>query len=274
MLDYSLCNELLAEEGLSLRQQAEVARDLGYCALELAPYTLSPEPHRLDADAVAAIRAEIEGAGIQVSGLHWLLTHVPDASITDPVRWDDARDILLGLIDLCAALGGRVLVHGSPGQRLRPEGVTDAELMTRLADFFAPVASRAGDLGMTYCIEPLAETKTIRTVAEGAKLVDTVNHPAFRTMIDCSAAGQAEPPVAELIRHWVPTGQIGHIHANDTTRGAPGMGDDPFPEIVAALIDTGWAHPIGVEPFRTLIDARVTAATGIATLRACERKPR
>lgn len=270
MLDYSFCNELLAEEGLSLRQQAEVARVLGYSALELAPYTLGPEPHRLDADVVAAIRAEIEGAGIRVSGLHWLLTHVPDASITDPVRWDDARDILLGLIDLCAALGGRVLVHGSPGQRLRPEGVTDAELMTRLAGFFAPVARRAGNLGVTYCIEPLAETETIRTVAEGAKLVDTVNHPAFRTMIDCSAAGQAEPPVAELIRHWVPTGQIGHIHANDTTRGAPGMGNDPFPEIVAALIDTGWAHPIGVEPFRTLIDARVTAATGIATLRACE----
>lgn len=271
MLDFALCNELLAEEGLSLRQQADIARDLGYVALELAPYTLGPEPHRIDADAAAAIRAEVEGAGLHVSGLHWLLSHVPDASITDAARWGDARDILFGLVDLCAALGGRVLVHGSPGQRVRPAGMPDAQLIAQLAEFFGPVAARAGDLGLTYCIEPLAETETIGTVAEGAALVDAVGHPAFRTMIDCSAAGRSEPPVAGMIRQWVPTGQIGHIHANDTNRGAPGMGADPFPEIVAALVETGWTHPIGVEPFRTLIDARVTAATGIATLRACER---
>ena len=271
MLDYALCNELLAEEGLTLRQQADIARDLGYAALELAPYTLGPDPHCLGADAAAAIRAEIEGAGLRVSGLHWLLTHVPDASITDPAQWEKTRGILLGLVDLCAALGGRVLVHGSPGQRVRPEGLGDAELMARLAEFFAPIAARAGDRGVVYCIEPLAETETIRTVAEGAALVDAVGHPAFRTMIDCSAAGRAEPPVAGLIRQWVPTGRIGHMHANDTNRGAPGMGTDPFPEIVAALNDTGWANPVGVEPFRTLIDAKVTAATGIATLRACER---
>jgi len=89
-------------------------------------------------------------------------------------------------------------------------------------------------------------------------------------MIDISAAGQVEPPVADLVARWLPTGLVGHIHANDTNRGAPGMGDDPFPAIVAALVAAGWSHPVGVEPFRTLIDARVTAATGIATLRACE----
>jgi sugar phosphate isomerase/epimerase len=80
-----------------------------------------------------------------------------------------------------------------------------------------------------------------------------------------------EPPVADLIRHWVPGGKIGHIHANDSNRGAPGMGEDPFPAIVAALRDVGWSMPVGVEPFRTLINASVTAAIGAATLRACER---
>jgi len=69
-----------------------------------------------------------------------------------------------------------------------------------------------------------------------------------------------EPPVADLIRHWVPGGKIGHIHANDSNRGAPGMGEDPFPAIVAALRDVGWSMPVGVEPFRTLINASVTAA--------------
>ncbi|PZX17066.1 sugar phosphate isomerase/epimerase [Palleronia aestuarii] len=267
MLEYTLCNELLAEEGTDLGAQARIARDLGYVGLELAPYTLGPAPEEADA---RAIRKTVEDAGMRITGLHWLLSHYPDASITDPARQAATRSRLLRLLDLCAALGGEVIVHGSPANRRRPPGMSDADLVASLAEFFAPLAARAGELGLSYCIEPLAEAETIGDVGEGAALVRAVGHPAFRTMIDCSAAGQVEPPVADLIRRWVPEGVIGHIHANDTNRGAPGMGTDPFHNTVAALIETGWSRPIGIEPFRTLVDARVTAATGIATLRACE----
>ena len=273
MLEYAFCNELLAEDGLDLAEQARVARALGYAGLELAPATLAAEPHLLTAAEAQTIRDTVEAEGIRVTGLHWLLTPYPQASITNLERRDETREILTGLVDLCAALGGRMLVHGSPGQRLRPDGMSDGALTRHLADFFAPVAERCADRGVTYCIEPLAsgETDVLTTVAQAASLVEAVDNPAFRTMIDISAAGQVEPPVADLIRKWVPTGLIGHIHANDTNRGGPGMGDDPFPEIVAALAEVGWPHPIGVEPFRTLIDARVTAGIGIATLRACEK---
>lgn len=273
MLDYTLCNELLAADGLTLAEQAEAAAQLGYVGLELAPATLSDAPHLMTAAEVADVRRTVEAAGIRVTGLHWLLSGYPDASITDRTKWGETRDILNGLIHLCAGLGGRVMVHGSPGQRVRPDGMDTDDLTALLAEFFGPVAEAAGRAGVLYCIEPLArvETDSITTLAEGAALVQAVNHPAFRTMIDCKAAGLQEPPVADRIREWVPRGVIGHIHANETTLGAPGMGNDPFPDIVAALADVGWKEPIGVEPFRTLIDGRVTAAIGIATLRACAR---
>ena len=272
MLEIALCNELLAADGLTLAEQAEVAAALGYVGLELAPATLGETPHRLHKSEIAGIRRTVEAAGIRVTGLHWLLSGYPDASITDRDRWNETREILVGLIGLCADLGGSVLIHGSPGQRVRPEGMSDDALIALLAEFFSPVASAAERAGVTYCIEPLAEveTRTVKTVAEGAALVEAVGGPAFLTMIDCKAAGLQEPPVADRIRDWVPTGMVGHIHANDTNLGAPGMGEDPFPEIVAALGDVGWSGLVGVEPFRTLIDGRVTAATGIATLRACE----
>jgi len=273
MLEFTLCNELLADEGWSLAEQARIAAALGYCGLELAPATLGAAPHDLSAQEIADLRAVIEAEGLRVTGLHWLLSGYPDLSITDPARQGRAQDVLVKLVGLCAALGGEVLIHGSPKQRLRPEGMDDGALISHLAAFFAPVAEAAEQNGVIYCIEPLsrAEDNTINTVAQGVALARAIGSPAFKTMIDISAAGQTEPPVAGLIREWVPTGLIGHIHANDTNRGAPGMGDDPFPEIVAALVNSGWNRPVGVEPFRTLIDARVTAATGIATLRACER---
>ena len=273
MLEFTLCNELLAADGLSLAEQAEAAAALGYVGLELAPATLGDAPHQLDGDQIAEIRRTVESVGIRVTGLHWLLSGYPEASVTDRSKWDDTRDILIGLIGLCADLGGGVLVHGSPGQRVRPAAMAEDRLIAHLAEFFGPVAAAAEQAGVTYCIEPLAsdETRTITTVAEGAALVAAVGSPAFLTMIDCKAAGLEEPPVADRIRDWVPRGVIGHIHANDTNLGAPGMGEDPFSEIVTALRDVGWRGLVGVEPFRTLIDGRVTAATGIATLRACER---
>ncbi len=99
---------------------------------------------------------------------------------------------------LCAELGGKILVHGSPDQRVLAPGDEDNG-RKRGIECFAAVADAAADAGVTYCIEPLARNQTafINTVAEAAAIVRSVDSPALRTMIDCSAAGQAETePVA------------------------------------------------------------------------------
>ena len=107
----------------------------------------------------------------------------------------------------------------------------------------------------------------INTVAEGAALVRAVGSPAFRTMIDCSAAGRTEPPVAGLMREWLGTGLVAHLHLNDTGRGAPGTGSDPFADILAAVREAGWTRPLSVEPFRLHGSLEETFATAVAALR-------
>lgn len=272
MPELSLCNELLANEGLPLDRQCAIARDLGYMGLELALGSLVKQPHELTDSEAAEMRRVVEGHGLVVTGLHWLLAPYPDLSITEPAKRDDTTAVLLRLVELCARLGGRVLVHGSPAQRRPMPGETAEDAVGRLPGFFAPIARAAEAAGVVYCIEPLsaAETPVINTVADGARLVEAVGSTAFRTMIDISAAGQVETqPVAELIRQWLHSGVVAHVHANDSNRGAPGMGDDPFPAIVRALRAADWPHPVALEPFRTCIDATTTAAIGAATMRAC-----
>ncbi len=265
-----MCNELLAAEGRGLAEQCEIAAALGYMGLEIAPATLGEAPDRLSPQRVAEIARTLADHGLRVTGLHWLLAPFPALSITEPAAAAQTRDTLLRLTDLCAGLGGAVMVHGSPGQRVPPAGEAPERTLARVAELFRPVAAHAGAAGITYCIEPLspAETPFINRVAEGAALAGAVGDPAFRTMIDTSAAGVAEAePVAELIARWLPTGMIGHVQANDTNRGAPGTGADPFPAIVAALRRAGWARPVAVEPFTTCISGPVTFALGAATLR-------
>jgi sugar phosphate isomerase/epimerase len=265
------CNEMLAADGLDFAAQCEAAVALGYGGLELAPATLGPDPLAVTDVTLAGMARTAADHGLIVAGLHWLLTPFPDLSITDTARAKATRSAILRLCDICAALGGKVMVHGSPKQRVPPPGEAPDALLDRVAAFFGPVAERAGALGLTYGIEPLSRDQTpfLTTVAETADLVGRVDHPAFVTMIDTSSAGLGEAlSVPDLIRRWLPTGLIGHIHLNDTNRGAPGMGSDDFAAILAALRNAGWTGPLSVEPFVTAVNGAATLAIGAATIRA------
>ena len=87
-------------------------------------------------------------------------------------------------------------------------------------------------------------------------------------MIDCSSAGQTETEsVADLVRHWMPTGLIGHIHFNDPNRRGPGEGELSFAPILAALEDSNYAGNCAIEPFIYEPDGPTCAARQIGYLR-------
>lgn len=210
----ALCNEVLAP--MSLEQQCELAARLGYDGLEIAPFTLSDTPDQISSAEAARIRRTVEASGLVVTGLHWLLVKPDGLSLTAPDAAIRARTIAImtRLTTLCAELGGTVLVHGSPKQRDIAPGDTHAIALARVRDGLTQVAQAAADAGVIYCIEPLSrrETAVINTVAEAADLVQAINHPQLRTMIDCSAAGQTEADdIPALIDRWLPTGLIAHI---------------------------------------------------------------
>lgn len=250
----SLCNEVLRDWPLS--RQCAFAAAVGYDGLEIAPFTLADDPTGLTERDAQTVRATVEDAGLTVTGLHWLLLAPKGLSITatDPDTVSRTQATLDRLIDLCAALGGTVLVHGSPLQRRLPEG--DAAATGRAHDqalhHLGRAGARAGAAGITYCLEPLsaAEANFVTSVAEAVDVIETVGEPALKTMIDTSAAGQMEAlALPALIDRWLPTGHIAHIQLNDRNRRGPGEGEDRFAPILSALLRHGWDRPIAVEPF-------------------------
>ncbi|HEX7440768.1 MAG TPA: TIM barrel protein, partial [Caldimonas sp.] len=121
-----------------------------------------------------------------------------------------------------------------------------------------------------YCIEPLGrgETALINTLAEAAELVEAIDHPNLRTMIDCSAAGSTEAvSVPELIDQWLPTGLVAHVQFNDPNRRAPGQGEMRFGPILAALDRNDYRGVVSIEPFDYVPDGPGSAAFAIAYLR-------
>jgi sugar phosphate isomerase/epimerase len=268
----ALCNEVLGPMPFS--EQCAFAAALGYDGLEVAPFTLGPEPHLLPAAERRELRVVADAYGLAITGLHWLLVTPEDLSVTSP---DDAvrartRDVIERLVGLCADLGGTVLVHGSPKQRALGDGARD-----RAVEIFRAAGDAASAAGVTYCLEPLArnETDFVNTVEEAVALIDEAGSAGLATMIDTSAAGQTEAmPVPALLDRWLPTGRVAHIQLNDTNRRAPGQGADNFAAILAALQRNRYGGIAAVEPFIYHPDGPSTAARAIGYLQGLAESPR
>jgi sugar phosphate isomerase/epimerase len=266
----ALCNEVIAP--MPFPRQCEYAAKLGYDGLEIAPYTLSEEPQRLGSAQLAAARAAAKDAGIVVTGLHWLL--VRPAGLSIATRDDAVRkrtlEVMFTLVEQCAELGGRYLVHGSPQQRRVDAGDTRAAALARAQECFAAVAERAEKAGVIYCIEPLSaeQTPLINTLEEAARMVEAIGSRAVRTMLDCSAAGRMETaPLPALVDKWLPNGMLAHVQLNDRNRRGPGQGEQRFAPLLAALTRHGYAGDIAVEPFDYVPDGPGAAARAIGYVR-------
>jgi D-psicose/D-tagatose/L-ribulose 3-epimerase len=266
----SLCNEVIRE--MDFASQCQYVAALGYDGLEVAPFTLGENPHRLPSSTRAELRGFAADAGIEITSLHWLLVTPPGLSINS--RESSVRqrtvEVMQGLIDLCADLGGRVLVHGSPAQRSVSSDDSPSDAWLRARDCFAAAAKHAESANVLYCIEPLCpgDTNFINTVAEAVRMIDAVGSPALRTMVDSRSASEAEQvPVAQVLERWLPTGKACHVHVNDPNRRGPGQGNVEFGPIFAALVRLGYSGTVSVEPFDYYPNGPASAARAIGYIR-------
>ncbi len=158
-MNISLCNEVIA--GVPFAAQCDLAARLGYDGLELAPFTLSEEPHLLPPGERRSLRKAASDAGLAITGLHYLLRAPEGLSITsaDKQVRETTLTVMRGLCSLTADLGATILVHGSPDQR-RLDPADEQGCRQRGVDAFGAVAGAAAEAGVTYCIEPLSRDQT------------------------------------------------------------------------------------------------------------------
>jgi sugar phosphate isomerase/epimerase len=216
-MKFAVCNEMY--QGWQWPDVCRSAAEIGYDGIEIAPFTLAERPSDLDAGARAAVRGAAAEAGLEIVGLHWLLVKPEGLYINHPdheIR-TRTRQHLEDLVHLCADLGGRVMVVGSPKQR-----------------------SVAEPLGPE-------ETDFINTADEAARFIEEIGSPSFRLLLDVKAMATEGRPIADIIRSHAR--HLRHVHANDANRRGPGMGDTDFAPIAAALREIGYGGYVSVEVF-------------------------
>lgn len=247
----SLCNEVLRD--VPFQEQCRIAAALGYDGLEIAPFTITGDPRTITAAQVNDVRRTSEATGLRITGLHWLLVSPKGLSITDPepAVVSATREVIAALIDLCRDLGGSVLVHGSPQQRLLPDNPAERRRARAMAlQHWSFAGQRAAACGLTYCIEPLAEANFVRTVDEAIGVLDEIGSPGLATMLDASAAGQAESdPIAVVLDRGLAAGRIAHVQINAVNRKGPGQGPEFLIDLFRVMRDRGYDGTVAVEPF-------------------------
>src|SRR5262245_50698535 len=126
-MKFAICQELF--EGWDWDHQCRFIAETGYTGVEVAPFALSGPPGGLTPADRARYRSTAEGHGLQIIGLHWLLAKTQGLHLTSSVegvrRATSAYLIELG--ELCADLGGAIMVFGSPLQRNLAEGMSRAQ---------------------------------------------------------------------------------------------------------------------------------------------------
>ena len=266
-MKFALCNEMFEER--PLEEAVEVAARLGYQGLELAPFTLARDVRDLPAEELHRVRRVVEGAGLEVVGLHWLLASPPDLHIAhvNPMVFERTRSFFLSLIDVCAELGGRVMVLGSPEQRSIEPGWDGPSTRRRAAGFLRSILPRAAERGVTICLEPLSpgETNFLTTHTEALELIEEINHPNCRLILDVKAMSTERTPTPDIIRRSA--SHLAHVHANDANRRGPGSGDTDFVPILGALGEVGYEGYLSVEVFHFDPDPETIARESIDCLR-------
>lgn len=248
-MKYAVCNELF--EGSDLQSCLQLARNLGYTGLEVAPFTLGPTASQIPAQRRSEYCRLVEDCGMEIIGLHWLLAKTKGFHLTTDEALVQHRtaDYLRALVDLTADLGGMVMVLGSPAQRNFPATMTHDRAMANAAEVLRGIVPALESAGVRLAIEPLGpgEGNFLNHASQARALIDAIASPNVRLHLDVKAMSSEGIPIDQIIRDNADL--LIHFHANDPNLLGPGMGEIDQQPIFQALNDIAYPGWVSVEVF-------------------------
>jgi len=249
IMKYAICNETFGDWPLD--RALAYAHNAGYTGWEVAPFMLTEDLYSFGAAERNAYRQQVEAAGFEITGLHWLLAKTQGLHLTTQDRDMRTRttDYLKELARLCGDLGGKVMVLGSPQQRNVPDGQSMESAMENAAEVIRDVVPVLEETDVQIALEPLGheEGNFLLTAAKGRELQEMIDSEQVKLHLDVKAMSDEQTPVPQIIRDNADA--MIHFHANDPNRQGPGMGEVDFVPIFQTLKDIEYAGWVSVEVF-------------------------
>lgn len=263
----SICNNVF--QNWYITEVFQYAGQLGYDGVEVDPYTLAVTPDTIGTTERRQIREAARMAGVEIVGVH-SVTRSPEWFIYPnhsdaAVRAHSAR-YLKDLITFCGDLGGKIMVLGGAKQRDVLPGITAQQAWDYAVETFRELLETAASQGVVLCLEPLSYrlTNFITKATEATRMVEEIDHPNFRMMLDVRSASDDVRPIPDLIRQSAL--HLAHFHANDDNGRGPGAGSADYAAIADALRAVGYDGYLSVEVFDFQSDPETIATESLKML--------
>lgn len=268
-MKFAICNETF--EGTSHREGLQLAKELGYTGVEVAPFTLGTYAQDISPLARREYRSMVSDLGMEIIGLHWLLAKTAGFHLTtdDAAVRGKTADYLKQLIELCSDLGGTLMVLGSPAQRNFVAPMTHAQAVDNALGVLRRVVPDLLASNVRLAIEPLGpqEGNFLNHASEARSMIEAIGSPAVGLHLDVKAMSTEGIAIDKIIRDQADL--MLHFHANDPNKLGPGMGDVDQAPIFQALHDVRYSGWVSVEVFDYSPGVDTILRTSMQTMQRC-----
>lgn len=171
------------------REIAKILQKYKISGIEIAPTKIWQDPLSANDNQIKEYQKYWLNNGINIIAMQSLLFGHPELTIFDSKKTREKTiNYISRIVHLSSSLGSKVMVFGSPKNRL-VNGLNYDKALEIACDFFYKIAEICRGHQIFFCIEPNPKeygADFILNTNEAIKLVKTVNHPYFRLHLDTS----------------------------------------------------------------------------------------
>lgn len=238
MIRLSISN--LAWPSLEVEVIAPELKKVGMQGVELAPTAVWRDAPHIPSRIVSEYLKRWANYGIAISGVQSLLYGHPEMQIFDRGTWLDLRRHLTAMIELANGLGSRIVVFGSPKNRIRG-ALNDSEANMICAEFFNSLIPVLCENNVVLTLEPNAPAygaDYLLHYSDCIELSNLIDSPWVQPQIDTGCLTM----VGDSLEKSILTRTPAHVHLSmPDLKGPPGaMDHQEFRQALELSGYTGW----------------------------------
>lgn len=148
-------------------------------------------------------------------------------------------------IELAGELESQVIIGSIRGQA--PEGINAEVSYGWFLDAMDKCLAKASREGVILALEPVNryEMNLVNTVAQGLEVIEKLNSPNLKLLVDTFHMNIEEPSICESIR--TADGHVSHVHLADSNRWPMGKGHIDFDSILETLRSINYEGALSAE---------------------------
>jgi D-psicose/D-tagatose/L-ribulose 3-epimerase len=177
-----------------------------------------------------------------------------DLTHEDPVIQQNCLNYIRDCLQLAADVGAGFVggpMYSAVGKaRMVPAAQRQQEWQLAVANL-RKVCELAADMGLQIALEPLNrfESDLVNTAEDARRMVEAIEHPAARIMLDSFHMGIEEPSIAAAIA--TAGDLLIHLQVAENYRGTPGTGQTNWKAYYQALDAIHYSGAVSIESFTT-----------------------